>query len=76
MAEWLDKQIVYQGSIIALQRKHVRFNRGAFVPFDVVERHGGVDAAPETDDPVSWAAGGGRRARGCSLSFFHAQSRS
>ncbi len=52
MAEWLEKQTVYQGSILTLKRGRVRFRGGEIVPFDVVEHHGGVAVVPFLGDRV------------------------
>lgn len=52
MAQWLDKQTVYEGAILTLKRGRVRFNSGDIVPFDVVEHHGGVAVVPLLGDRV------------------------
>ncbi|MCZ2115252.1 MAG: NUDIX hydrolase [Anaerolineae bacterium] len=52
MAEWLDKETVYRGTILTLKRGHVRFNGGDIVPFDIVEHHGGVAVVPCLGDRV------------------------
>lgn len=52
MAEWLDKQTIYEGKILTVKRGRVRFNGGEIVPFDIVEHHGGVAVVPFLDDRV------------------------
>ncbi len=52
MAEWLDKETIYEGAIVTLKRGRVRFSGGDVVPFDVVEHHGGVAVVPFLGDRV------------------------
>ncbi len=52
MAEWLERETVYRGSIITVQRGRVRMNRGKVVAFDVVEHFGGVAVVPLLGDRV------------------------
>lgn len=52
MAEWLDKQDIYEGTIITVRRGRVRFYGGQTVPFDIVEHHGGVAVVPFLGDRV------------------------
>lgn len=45
MAEWLDKQIVYEGAILTVKSARVRAG-DEVVAYDVVEHNGGVAVAP------------------------------
>lgn len=52
MAEWLERETIYNGAIISVQRGLVRMNGGEVVSFDVVEHHGGVAVVPWLDGRV------------------------
>lgn len=51
MTEWLERETVYRGAILAVASGRVRVGQ-AVVQFDVIEHHGGVAVAPLLGDRV------------------------
>ena len=51
MAEWLEKKVEYEGTILTVKSAKARAG-GGIVAFDIVEHHGGVAVVPLLGDRV------------------------